>query len=62
MTLEEYVSLGRMVSYAFYNLESFEQNFKNSDAYVETASETADQRFDAYLSELVENAKVERIP
>ncbi len=61
MTLEEYASLGRMVSYAFYNLEYLEQNFKNSDEYDETASETLDQQFDAYLSELVENAKVERV-
>ncbi len=61
MTLEEYASLGRMASYAFYNLEYFEQNFKNSDEYDETASETVDQQFDAYLNELVEDAKVERV-
>lgn len=61
MTLEEYASLGRMASYAFYNLEYLKQNFKNSDEYDETASETLDQQFDVYLNELVEDAKVERV-
>ena len=50
-----------MASYAFYNLEYLKQNFKNSDEYDETASETLDQQFDVYLNELVEDAKVERV-